>query len=221
MEESQIQHAKFIRQDIWKNHALKRTFRILPVFNISTFDICSTASDVRHAYWNSDSSLWFQSAMYPAANPGPPLLAGVAALICALGGLGQGAERRGAAAMAGGAPLPPLRPSRHPASPAPSWGPGDGGHGQGCGGASPPAPSPGRESRAVFLLCPCCIFIGMQLCRLGCAWDACVFYQPWSVLQLEVIWGGTSSLSICSQVWCLSAAVSLIFFHVASIKRWD
>lgn len=162
--------------------------------------------------------------MYPAANPDPALLAGIAALICALGGLGQGAERRGAAAMAGGAPLLPLHPSRHPAQPcaqlgARGWG---GGTARAEGVPPTPVPSSGQESQAVFLLCPCCIFIGMQLCRLGCAWDACGFYQPWSVLQLEMIWGGASSLSICSQVWYLSAAVSLFFFfYVASIKRWD
>lgn len=62
--------------------------------------------------------------MYPAANPDPPLLAGVAALICALGGLGQGAERRGAAAKAGGGSAPPSAPQQAP-------GPLAGGHSQG------------------------------------------------------------------------------------------
>lgn len=53
--------------------------------------------------------------MYPAANPDPPLLAGAAALICALGGLGQKAEGWGATAMAGG-------PAAHPApQPCGQW----------------------------------------------------------------------------------------------------
>lgn len=57
--------------------------------------------------------------MSPAANPHPPRLAAVAALICALGGLGQAAEHWGATVMGGvgeGGPAAPLYPS----SPQPS-----------------------------------------------------------------------------------------------------
>lgn len=138
MEKSQTQDAKFIRQGIWKNHALKRTFTILPVFNISTFDICSTASVVRHAYWNSDSSLWFQSAMYPAANPDPPLLAAVAAFDLCPGRAGTGSPALGSRSDGWGGSAAPLAPQQAP-SPAlrPAGGQGTGGTAR-DGGCLPP-----------------------------------------------------------------------------------
>lgn len=91
--------------------------------------------------------------MYPAANPDPPLLAGVAALICALGGLGQGAERRGAAAKAGGGLRSSLR------APAGSWPAGRGAQPGLRGCLAPQRPAQGRNPgqyffyvRAAFLL---------------------------------------------------------------------
>lgn len=132
------------------------------------------------------------AAVYPAASLASP----ASRLSCVPREGWAGSRAPGSPAVAGGPAAPPA-PQQ-----APNWGTR----------APLPPQHPAQESRAVFLVRPCCIFIGMQLCRLGCAWDACGFYQPWSGLQLEMIWGGTSSLSVWSQVWCLSAAGSLIFF---------
>lgn len=115
--------------------------------------------------------------MYPAANPDPPLLAGTAALICALGGLGQGAERRGAAAMAGGALLLPLCPSGHPAQPCAQLGargPGGGRHSRGYEGASHPSTQPragipGNISFTSMLHFYWNAALQIGLC-LGCVW---------------------------------------------------
>lgn len=112
--------------------------------------------------------------MYPAANPDPPLLAAVAALICALGGLGQGAQHRGAAAMAGGAPLLPLRPSRHPAQPCAPLGARGRGAQPGTGGASHPSAQPragipGSISFSSVLHFYWNAALQIGLC-LGCVW---------------------------------------------------
>lgn len=157
---------------------------------------------MRRAYWNSDAGMWFQAAMYPAANPDPPLLAHVAALICALWGLELGTERRGAAAAeTARARARPYRAARRDRA------------------ASLP-PKPDRNPRQhFFYVCTAflleCSFAD-RFC-LGCVW----FLSALKCFTAGDDLGGTSSLSVCSQVWHLSAAVSLILFYVAFIKRWD
>lgn len=96
------------------------------------------------------------AAMSPAANPHPPRLAAVAALICALGGLGQAAEHWGATVMGGGRGGPLRLPST-PAAPSPA---------EGC-------LQPGTPPRAVFLWVHAAFLLecsfGSGLC-LSCVW---------------------------------------------------